>query len=267
MRAIFLLSIFPVGAVSCWAVEGVDVKITPAIQEYCHVVRFRQGWSIIPFIRNHDVLNTVTPIEYTYWSDYEFRVPGVLGTRFLVRGVDKSTGRTVYTNNLYEIDLTDPTAIPRPAGEDLWQSSALVPDDRSADFSRNVAPLLPHLRSNTPLGFRGFTFYKTGEIWEAEVARLSPDQSWIVLLSSSGKIAKRDDFIGFEGRDKGDLFLDVYNVDTGKKIFTIVGTYVDINPSALDKALWVTERYLILPLGAKRERCFVCDFGRTGHEH
>jgi hypothetical protein len=84
-----------------------------------------------------------------------------------------------------------------------------------------------------------------------------------VLLSSSGKIARRDDFIGFEGRNNGKLFMDVYNVDAGTKLFTIVGTYVDIDPSALDKALWVTERYLVLPLGAQRERCLVCDFDRA----
>ncbi len=61
MRAIFLLSMFPAVAASCWAAEGVDVKITPAIQEYCHIVRFPQGWSITPYVRNHDVLNTVLP--------------------------------------------------------------------------------------------------------------------------------------------------------------------------------------------------------------
>ena len=51
MRAIFLLSMFPAVAASCWAAEGVDVKITPAIQEYCHIVRFPQGWSITPYVR------------------------------------------------------------------------------------------------------------------------------------------------------------------------------------------------------------------------
>jgi hypothetical protein len=189
----------------------------------------------------------------------------VLETRFLVRGVDKSRnkGHYNYTKNAYELDLSDPKSIPRPASEDEWESGTVVPDNRSADFSRNFAQITFRLTAGAPLPFRGFQFGKTGKIWEGEVARLSPDQSWIVLLSSSGKIAKRDDFIGFKGRDKGDLFLDISNVDTGKKLFTIVGTDVDINPSALDKALWVTERYFILPLGEQRERCLVCDFGRT----
>ena len=264
-RIIFLSVVSAIAATS-WAGDGVDVEISPVIQKYCHVVRFPYGWSIVPFIGNHDVLNTVTPIEYTYWSDYEFRVPGVLGTRFLIRGVDKSSNRNYYTNNVYELDLSDATSIPKPARENEWRSGTVVPDNRSADFSRNFAQITLRLVNGAPLSFRGFQFAKTGKIWEGEVARVSPDQSWIVLLSSSGKIAKRDDFIGFEGRDKGDLFLDIYNLETGKKLFTVAGTYVDINPSALDKALWVTERYLILPLGAQRERCLVCDFGPADRE-
>ena len=267
MRAIFLLSMFPAVAASCWAAEGVDVKITPAIQEYCHIVRFPQGWSITPYVRNHDVLNTVTPVEYTYWSDYEFRVPGVLGTRFLVRGVDKSLGNRHdnYTKNAYEFDLSDPKSIPRPASEDEWQSGTIVPDNRLTD-SRNFTQIISRLTNGASLHFRGFQFDKTGKVWEGEFARLSPDQSWIVLLSSSGKMAKRDDFIGFEGRDKGKLFTDVYNTDTGKKLLTIVGTYLNIDPRALNQALWVTERYFILPLGEQRERCLVCDFGRADRE-
>ncbi|MGD0132670.1 MAG: hypothetical protein ABSE57_11515 [Bryobacteraceae bacterium] len=263
MRAIFLLNMFPAVAASCWAAEGVDVKITPTIQEHCHVVRFPQGWSIAPFVRNHDVLNTVTPVEYTYWSDYEFRVPGVLETRFLVRGVNKSLnkGPYNYTKNAYALDLSDPKCIPRPASENEWQSGTVVPDNRLTDFSRNFAKIAVRLTNGTPLRFRGFQFDKTGKVWEGEVARLSPDQSWIALLSSSGKIAKRDGFTGFEGRDKGELFVDVYNAYTGEKLLTIVGTYLNIDPQALNQALWVTERYFILPLGEHRQPCLVCDLG------
>jgi hypothetical protein len=67
------------------------------------------------------------------------------------------------------------------------------------------------------------------------------------------------------GSDKGKLFMDVYDVDGGRKLVTIVGTYLNINPQALEQALWVTERYFILPLGEHRERCLVCEFGRVGH--
>jgi hypothetical protein len=223
---------------------------------------------MVPFVRNHDVLNTVTSVDYTYWSDYEFRIPGVLGTRFLIRGVDKSLnkGHYNYTTNIYKVDLSDPGGVPGLAEEEEWQSGTVVPDNRMFDFSRNFAAISFHLQNDTPLAFRGLQFNKTGKVWEGQVARLSPDQSWIVLLSSSGRIAKRDDFIGFEGRDKGRLFMDVYNVDTGKKLITIVGTYLNIDPSALNQALWVTERYFILPLGERRERCLVCDFGRADRE-
>ncbi len=92
--------------------------------------------------------------------------------------------------------------------------------------------------------------------------------SWIVLLSSSGSVHVTPESqiaLGF-GRDRGKLFMDVYNVDTGKKQITIVGAYLGINPQALNQARWVTERYFILPLGEQRQRCLVCDFGRADRE-
>lgn len=107
-RAAVILSF----ALGSRAAGPVDAKITPAIGKYCHIVHFPQGWSTVPFIRNHDVLNTATPIAYSYWSDYEFRIPGLLGTQFLVRGFDRTTGRLVYTNNIYRVDFSDPKSVP-----------------------------------------------------------------------------------------------------------------------------------------------------------
>jgi hypothetical protein len=264
MRPILALTVFPVFA-SIFG-PSVDVKITPAIKEYCHIVRFPQGWAMMPFIENGDVLGTVTPLQYVYESAYEFRVPGVLRTRFLVRGVDKSYGKNHYhyTNNVYDVDLSDPKSVPRPATEKEWEDGTMIPDSRESNGKTFANQRF--LTNAQPLPFRGFLFAKSGDIWSGDWARLSPDHSWIVLLSSSGSVHSSHESqieLGF-GRDKGKLFMDVYNVDTGKKLVTIVGTYLNINPAALDQALWVTERYFMLPLGEHRERCLVCDFGRAG---
>jgi hypothetical protein len=113
------------------------------------------------------------------------------------------------------------------------------------------------------LPFHGFQLNKSGRIWPGEYARLSPDKSWIVLLSSSGTVAKRDEFFIFGGRDKGNLFFDVYNADSGKKQVTISATYRDIEPgNAINQSVWM-ESYFIIPLGEHRERCLVCDFRRA----
>jgi hypothetical protein len=240
-----------------WGAPPVDVQISSAIREYCHLIRFPQGWNIMPSNERG------SPLEYVYDSDYEFRVPGVLGTAFLVRGVVKLTGDRYYTRNKYKIDLSDPKAIPFPATEQEWQNGTIVSDTRLDDYSRNFAPI--RLTNDLQLPFGGFHFTKSGDRWIGQLARLSPDQAWIVLLSCSGKIAKRDGFLLFGGRDKGKLFFDVFNADTGKNLITIVATYLDIEPGhAINQATWVTERYFIIPLGERRERCLVCDFARAG---
>ena len=82
----------------------------------------------------------------------------------------------------------------------------------------------------------------------------------------TGEVGHRDEsFMPYmTGRDQGELFFDVYNADAGKKVVTIVATYLDVLPdSAIDRAIWATERYFIVPLGEHRERCLVCDFGRA----
>jgi hypothetical protein len=150
---------------------------------------------------------------------------------------------------------------PKPVSEKESQSAAIIPDTRLVDYSRNFARL--RFINSESLVFNDRQFPKTGDIWAGQCARLSPDRSWIVLLSSSGTIAKRDEFLILGARDKGKLFLDFYNVETGKKLITVVGSYLDINPQALNQGLWVTEGYFILPLDAHRERSVVCDVGRV----
>lgn len=241
---------------------AVDVALTPSTRQYCHVVRFPQGWKVQPFIRNNDALGSVTPLEYLYDSAYEFRVPGMLETTFLVRGLVLPYKK--YTTNMYKVDLSDPRGIARPATEQEWQDGTKISDSRPSDWKTfaNV-----HLTKDQSLPLHGFQFRKSGDYWEGDYARLSPDRQWIVLLSSSGQVAQRGDFFILSGRDNGKLYFDVYNVGTGTKLLTIVGTYRDIAPdNAINQSLWVTERYFIVPLGEQRERCLVCEFNRSGRQ-
>ena len=59
------------------------------------------------------------------------------------------------------------------------------------------------------------------------------------------------------------VFYDVYSTVTGKKLFTIqgkLGGLGDDPQGCLRRTAWLTERYLIIPLGKHRERCVVCEF-------
>jgi len=69
------------------AVDVVEVNWNPTVREYCHVLRFPLGWQMPKFIPKKDGNLEVVP-RFDLSADYEFRVVGLLGTRFLVRGVE-----------------------------------------------------------------------------------------------------------------------------------------------------------------------------------
>jgi hypothetical protein len=110
--------------------------------------------------------------------------------------------------------------------------------------------------------FHGHQFIKTGNTWvlSNEAARLSPDQAWLGLQSTSG---------GDRQRGPTKVFLDVFSTDTGKNILTLEGVYSNgigtsvysIDPDGyLTKTAWLGERYFIVPLGSHKESCLVCEF-------
>ena len=239
----------PVSRVSA----AVEATVTPPIKEYCHIVRFPQGWTVPAPSRPG-----AYPLFYGFDSSYEFRVPGLLETTFLVGGL--VLPEKEYAINKYKVDLADPRAIAVRATEREWQEGTKIPDSRNSD-RKTFANV--HITSNDQLlPFNGFQFDKGGDFWEGAHARLSPDRSLIVILSSSGKVARRDEFTIFGGRDIGKLFFDVYNADTGKKLITVTTRYRDVEPgNAINQSIWV-EHYFIVPLGEHRERCLVCDFSR-----
>jgi hypothetical protein len=253
-RAALLIVIGMFACGSTHAQGKVEVTVTPSIQEYCHVVLFPQGWKVREWSPDYPHF-----LNYVYDQDYEFRIPGLLETTFLVAGYIPIY--RAYTTNKYRVDLADPKANARSVTEREWESGTKVRDTRLDDVRRAPIPA-----QDRPYSFRGFLLDKTGRIWLGAESRLSPDGTWIVLLSMTGEVGHRDEspMPYMTGRDQGKLFFDVFNADTGKKVITIVATYLDVFPdSAIDRAMWVTERYFIVPLGKHRERCLVCDFGRA----
>jgi hypothetical protein len=240
----------------------VEVKATPDISEYCHIIRFAMGWGKIQ-------ADPVTgyPRSFTYEdSDYEFRIAG-MEPNFLIRGLDPLTHN--YTSAIYEVNLSDPKSTPRISTEEAWRSGTPVKmikkeawDTRYPNGGLTNSTNLPY---DQPIRFHSLTFEKTGAYWPGDKSLLSPDQSVVVIQSWTGSLAHSSDDVPLGlsfGRSKGKLFYDVFRVDTAKKMFTILGTYTDIHPErAFAKTGWVTERYFIIPLGA-RERCLICEFGR-----
>jgi len=220
--------------------------------ERCHILRFPQGWKV-PVIMYEPVL------DYGYLSKYEFRVSGLLGTKFLVAGF--ILPKEKYTVNKYEVDLSDRKAPALPVDDRLWGAATKVPLSQES-----TVEMWPSMPAENEIQFKGKTFSKTGYYWPGSsyANRLSPDQVWLVLQSSTGSVDKDAEMHLFNWfwRYHGKVFFDVFNVDTGKKALTIEGNYSHLDPdSALGQTFWLTERYFIVPLGEHRERCLVCDFG------
>jgi len=232
----------------------VRLNWTASMREYCHVLTFPSGWKMpMSKLRRDGSVEAIA--KFGLEHDYEVRVPGLLSTRFLVRGVESYSYKE-YTGNIYEVDLSDPKAIASLATEEAWKDATPIP-------LRYVGP-------GTELAKRiqsfGHEFAPTGS--HGETDRLSPDGSLLVLQNWTGKLGAGgsdvplDFSIGFS-RDHGKLFFDAYSTDTGKKLVTITANFSPRFPEEIfGRTGWITERYFFIPLDQRRERCLICDFGR-----
>jgi hypothetical protein len=255
-----------------FARDAVEVNFNAAVREYCHVLRFPLGWQMVKFVQDeHGKQHFVG--QYDLSGNYEFRIPGVLSTKFLVRGTTEVV-RKYYTTNVYEADFSDPSGVAQPATEDAWNSSTPIALYRSTLRDVKIPPppppADPTLRNTNPtyVEFHGFRFTRSGDHWEG--ASLSPARDVLVMQSWSGKLGNQGNDAPLNipltftiDRNHGKFYFDAYNADTGKKVITITASFVSIRPGEVfGKTGWVTERYLIVPLDERREHCLVCDFGR-----
>jgi hypothetical protein len=242
------------------AASAIEVKVAPPMREYCHIMQFPHPWAVLQFDEHGKFLGN-------FMRDYEFRIPGELRTRFLMAGVVDAgfEEQRRYTTNKYEVDLSDPKASVRPASDEAWKSATVITLSRKP-------PLVVAGRREKPIEFHGFVFTQSGGLWALDNSLLSPDQSWLVLQSWTGRAGTGGGYDisldwGFFFGYKGKVFFDIFNADTGRKLMTIRGRYESPDPdTVLSETAWVTERYFIVPMGEHQERCLVCDFGRSGRK-
>ncbi len=237
----------------------VQVKWNSDVREYCHVVRFPQGWKQPSSVRTKYGNEVVPPRFELAVSDYEFRIPGILGTRFLVRSVEDYSFEKFYTLNLYAVYLFDPTSVPQSADDKEWESATVVslrykgPADVITKYVQSL-DLHVALGGNHSAGFT-ISSYRSTVVFQSWRGTLGHDSS----SDAPGDVSAIFTFRPSHGR----LFFDVYAADTRKKLITIAATFANVYPGVIfDKSGWVTERYFFVPLDDRREKCLVCDFGR-----
>jgi hypothetical protein len=234
-----------------WAqTDELVVTLTPAVRQYCHVVRFPNGWSIDP------LPGLSKRQSFGSDADYEFRVQGILGTEFLVAGYNDLLGPRQYTLNQYHVDFSKPTMSAEPVNRRAWEAATTVPF-----VQRSIFPTGEVVPNETRAEFGTFKFVKSGRIWvqpSHESTRWSPDQTWLVLQSND---------VNNDRSRPTKVFLDVFNTNTGNKLLTIEGIFTSrvgqTSEAILRHTGWLTERYFIVPLGPFKERALVCEFGRS----
>ena len=243
-----LIGILLCSGINAWAQlrDDLEVVLTPAAREYCHIIQFPQAWAM----PSTDEKTGLRLFFGSGFSRYEFRVEGSQGTRFLVAGITEYfPPAPYYTTNQFRVDLSDPTAPIEAASREAWDAAPTVPFTKEDTLRGSNTP-----SEDKPLEFNGFQFVKSGEFWDLAAARVSPDRARLVLLS--------EDHSSVSGTTS--VFFDAFNADTGKKLFTVEGAFSspvgDEPVGPLDTAGWVTE-YFIVPLGKQIERCMVCEFG------
>ena len=116
---------------NAWAqFDDLEVTLAPGARAFCHVMRFPQGWAFARFDKEvGQRLFFGSP-----GSDYEFRVEGVLSTKFLVEGFTGFVGTNYYTSNRYKVDLSDAMAPVLVVDRKAWDAAAVVPLARKSAF-------------------------------------------------------------------------------------------------------------------------------------
>lgn len=150
----------------------------------------------------------------------------------------QSVFNPVNSENSYAVKLT-PSPRVRAATKQEWRSAK-----RIETAGRLVFPLGSDLSSGE-IEYGGKKFQKTGKYWQN--SWLSPGGKWIAAFSYTGE--RKRDFMFMDGGSvhDGDIFWDVYDTATGKKVFEWKARDVK-NPTVFGgPVVWLEERYFLFP--------------------
>jgi len=169
------------------------------------------------------------------------------------------TGRTLVTPK-YRITLTVPVRVVA-ATEEEWNLS--TPARRWPDAAEMTYGLLgggtgPNLREGErdrrELRLGGHLLERTGNIW-------APDKP--ILLSASKKYVALQSWDGWSAAGKspyaGKLYIDVYEVSTGRALARIHGKWSDWTPEgAQAEVYWLSDNDLIAPFDWDERSFLLC---------
>lgn len=147
-----------------------------------------------------------------------------------------------YSENFFAVDFGDSMKV-RPVTNDEWSRAS-----RLYTAPRVVVPLSGGDLTSGEIRYRGKTFPKIGKYWGT--GWLSPHGKWLAVFSYTGEKPPPNfmHFVTGGNPRTGDIFWQIYDAESGEKVFEWEARNVD-NPASLDsRVVWLEERCLLLPL-------------------
>lgn len=184
-------------------------------------------------------------------AKYEVRQSRVASSNeFLFAAIDDDDedGSDHYSDDIYAVSFGADFQI-RKADSRAWEAAKPL----SVKQEKIRRPSIETQKDATasgvlPLG--GKSFAKTGETWGSPMALLSPGGRWLAVFShtSEKNTRPKSPLVG-GGPGPGEMFVDVYDTTTGEKVLAGHAPHSGGDPDRnFDHALWIEERYLIVPL-------------------
>ena len=209
-------------------------------------------------------------------APYRYEVRAAAGGELLFAVKEKGLGddeqtewdasaRGVFSRNFYAVRVADRLQT-RHATAQEWAGARKVLHSRHLIPSKSGAPGAEASAAGDRLVFRGRQYARSGAAWGKVLGLVSPSQRWLAVFSYTSKkplpphISTPGGF-GFFGEPEagnGDLFWDVYDTSSGERVLAGYAPFTDNAPSArFSGALWVEDRFLVMPLESSFDTCLL----------
>jgi hypothetical protein len=148
----------------------------------------------------------------------------------------------------------------QPATKEAWERATTVSTGNSyfGEGSSQLFPALQGDESKSEYWFQGRGYKRTGDWWSKVM--LSPDKRLLTALTYTSPEKPERGHLIFGGGEprRGEFFWDVYETGSDAKMASGSLTFSEIAPGVIsDTALWVDEKYLLLPLDEGAQSCLL----------
>lgn len=110
-------------------------------------------------------------------------------------------------------------------------------------------PLNSNIPTRRSVPYENHVYECSGDIFAQPGALMSPGKKTLLMFSYKKGKAKAGTFMGQGEPSRGKLYVDVFDLKTGKRIDSFSSTYEGVGPSILfSNARWYGDHYFIIPL-------------------